>query len=340
MNGQFVSRLGRIDSFDICKGICILMVILGHQYEKLGLKTELQYIQTFHMPLFFMIAGYFVSDSSSFKAFAIKRAQRLMIPYIVSCVIAIPLCIWLSDGFDIKDWIWRILNACGHGESDRWPLYIGKPVQIGMLWYLPGLMWSSITVKAISKTKMAGVIALMVSAVAIATSSIYGWIPFSIQNGLGAVMWVWLGYHVKEKELLPEIEKILRSPWIILIIVVWFFSARHGFIRLYMNSYDFGIVDVVGAVAGSLLVFGFSEVIDRRTRIIKMTLSRIGINSLLIYSLHFLEHNVRPVSIELMKIGLTDKMQIALLSWVSISAICVLLSIELDKIPLVKKIYG
>lgn len=45
----------RMASIDICKGICILMVILGHQFEKFGIHKELQYIQTFHMPLLVLL---------------------------------------------------------------------------------------------------------------------------------------------------------------------------------------------------------------------------------------------------------------------------------------------
>lgn len=147
MDRQLFSQPERIDSFDICKGICILMVILGHQFEKLGLRTQLQYIQTFHMPLFFVIAGVFISDNTSFKSFVLKRTKRLLVPYFISSAIAVPLCLWLSNDFDIQNWIWRFINASGHGEQDRWLFSIGEPVQIGMLWYLPALLWSSITEK-------------------------------------------------------------------------------------------------------------------------------------------------------------------------------------------------
>jgi fucose 4-O-acetylase-like acetyltransferase len=42
-------------TFDMLKGIGILLVIIGHTFMKeIG-----PYIQAFHMPLFFMVAGYF-----------------------------------------------------------------------------------------------------------------------------------------------------------------------------------------------------------------------------------------------------------------------------------------
>ena len=66
----------------------------------------------------------------------------------------------------------------------------------------------------------------------------------------------------------------------------------------------------------------------------------IGVNSLLIYCIHFLENNVTPVDRLLKNTGMTDKTLIALMSWVIISVICCLLAMLLKKIPVVRKIYG
>ena len=45
----------RLAIFDILKGIGILLVIVGHTFMKeIG-----PYILAFHMPLFFIVAGYF-----------------------------------------------------------------------------------------------------------------------------------------------------------------------------------------------------------------------------------------------------------------------------------------
>lgn len=74
----------RIESMDICKGICILSVMLGHQFEKTGALEPLQYLQTFMMPLFFMIAGFFISDRLTIKEYSVQRIKRLLSPYVIS----------------------------------------------------------------------------------------------------------------------------------------------------------------------------------------------------------------------------------------------------------------
>ena len=338
----------RIASFDICKGFCILNVILGHQFEKNGLHQPLQFIQTFHMPLFFMIAGYFISDRISMKEFSKRRAKRLLIPYAVSCLIVAILCavVVLLKKLDIES-VWRELlkrlwislygSGCGHGSLIG---KMGTEAEIGMMWYLIALLWSSIVVKAVSENKMAGIITIMISSVAIGTTMIFGWIPFSIQNGMAVVIWVWLGYYVKKKDLLSDILKFIRSPWILLVFVSWILSAVYGCTHLYGNYYKLGFVDMVGAVAGSILIFGFCSFLDKKIFWIKKNLTWIGANSLLIYCLHFAENNVCPISSVVKKMGFTKPFGSALISWIIISMIACLVASLLRKLKIVRTIYG
>jgi fucose 4-O-acetylase-like acetyltransferase len=58
-------------TFDMLKGIGILLVIIGHTFMKeIG-----PYIQAFHMPLFFMVAGFFF-QIQTFERSVYKRFQK------------------------------------------------------------------------------------------------------------------------------------------------------------------------------------------------------------------------------------------------------------------------
>ena len=324
------------------------MVILGHQLEKTGLQQPLQFIQTFHMPLFFIIAGYFISERSSVKEFSVKRVKRLLIPYCVSCLIVAVLCsavvLLKEHSFDsslqeLLKRLWISFYGSGSGHGSKIGAF-GTGSEIGMMWYLIALLWSSIVVKAVSKNRMAGIIALMISAVAIGTTVVFGWIPFSLQNGLGAVFWVWIGYYVKKKDLLASILRFILSPWIVLVLITWILSAVYGCIHLYGNYYKLGIVDVVGAIAGCLIVFGICDFLDKKSIWLKRVLSWIGINSLLIYCLHFLENNVYPVSSAVRLAGVTEPIIIALVSWIGVVILSCLGAFLLGKLKMVKMIYG
>ena len=67
-------------TFDMLKGIGILLVIIGHTFMKeIG-----PYIQAFHMPLFFMVAGYFFKYKAP-KNLLTKDFRRLIVPYNRRC---------------------------------------------------------------------------------------------------------------------------------------------------------------------------------------------------------------------------------------------------------------
>lgn len=68
----------RIEWIDMAKGYGVILVILGHfGLEKLG-----YWIYSFHMPLFFFLAGYVFKEKLKIKDFVLKRIKKLIIPYI------------------------------------------------------------------------------------------------------------------------------------------------------------------------------------------------------------------------------------------------------------------
>lgn len=323
----------RIETMDICKGICMLSVILGHQLEKTGALDPLQYLQTFTMPLFFIIAGFFISNRLTIKEYSIKRIKKLLVPYVISCLLAAILCtidVYLKEDQlsiakeEFRNRLWITIYGSGSGHGSMLGSF-GTQTEIGMMWFLLALLWSSIFVKAISNNRMSGCIALLTSAVAIGTTTLFGWLPLSIQNGLGSVMWVWLGYYIKKKELLKDILSFIYSRWIVLILVAWLISAKYGCTHLYGNFYQLGIIDVAGSLAGSLLVYCICDVLSRKTMILKKCLSWIGKNSLLVYCLHFLEHNVYPISDMVAQTGLFHgPISVAVISWIGVSVVTII----------------
>jgi fucose 4-O-acetylase-like acetyltransferase len=74
----------RNDTIDIMKGIGIISVVLGH----CGLLPPkiIHFIYSFHMPLFFIIAGYFYKERGVVASLQ-KDAKRLLFPYVVFATI-------------------------------------------------------------------------------------------------------------------------------------------------------------------------------------------------------------------------------------------------------------
>ena len=102
------------------------MVILGHQFEKYGLSHPLQVIQTFHMPLFFMFAGYFIGFNKDINVFIKDKVRRLLIPYLLCCIfittykVLVELIKTHSMDCGIHEflkWVWISAYASGSGHG-------------------------------------------------------------------------------------------------------------------------------------------------------------------------------------------------------------------------------
>lgn len=63
----------RIEYFDAAKGIAIIAVIVGHMgLIARGMTLTEKFIFSFHMPIFFLISGYFLSSRMTLWEFAKK----------------------------------------------------------------------------------------------------------------------------------------------------------------------------------------------------------------------------------------------------------------------------
>ena len=140
--------VSRIKYFDIAKGIAMLCIIMGH----LGISSINSFVFTFHVPLFFLIAGYFFNDNLSFQDFVKKKSKQLLVPYAITClftlagaviggIIRIQSTETVVD--DIKTWVIASIYGSGSVEYTS-PFYIK---QIGALWFLLALFVALIIVR-------------------------------------------------------------------------------------------------------------------------------------------------------------------------------------------------
>lgn len=56
--------------------------MVGHVLQQAGHERIMQVVYSFHMPMLFILSGYFIFNKKSFREFAVSRAVRLLIPYI------------------------------------------------------------------------------------------------------------------------------------------------------------------------------------------------------------------------------------------------------------------
>ncbi len=127
----------RLRALDIAKGIAIILVVIGHavpdatthmgiQSEGLAILNRLIY--SFHMPLFFLISGYFVNtlaENQSRVSAIWKKFQRLMVPYIFVGLCYAPCKLLLSqfanDPFHLSN-LWKMVIGV-NPDGELWFLY-------------------------------------------------------------------------------------------------------------------------------------------------------------------------------------------------------------------------
>lgn len=128
---------------DICRGLGILLVVLGHALKQTGetnvfFQVLLSVIYSFHMPLFFVLSGFVSVKIFSFhswddrRRYIGNRAFRLLIPYFVVGILYMPVKILLSR-FALKP----------YALSSVWRLFLGDNPDVA-LWYIYILFWISV----------------------------------------------------------------------------------------------------------------------------------------------------------------------------------------------------
>jgi fucose 4-O-acetylase-like acetyltransferase len=88
----------RIEYIDLLKAFTIFLVLWGHNIQQFDNSINLsqfylipasKIIYSFHMPLFFMLSGFFFKSSLKlrFKEYFIKKVQQLALPWLVWCIL-------------------------------------------------------------------------------------------------------------------------------------------------------------------------------------------------------------------------------------------------------------
>lgn len=302
------TAFGRIQYIDVAKGIAILAVIVGHVSIRLSsmskgasLITALCF--TFHMPLFFFLSGYFLHCE---KPMNCKReARRLVLPY--ACIAALIVLlqiltthmlgdypIGMSRGTFALGWLDAALyGSASISGKELWP----QQFRIGAIWFLLALFWARLLVK-ISYRFSHTAIVIVGFVIAGIISARYVWLPLSIQAGLSATSYVYLGTVVRNHNMLNKY--ILNWKIFTVSIAVWVFAILR-FNGFGMGLADFGsspadvLRNFVGSIAASYVVLCVSAFMERHFRYIPKVLARIGRLSILILAVHIVDDDVTRI---------------------------------------------
>lgn len=99
----------RFTDIDIAKGICILLVVIGHYAPDNSPEwylTLIKVIYCFHMPLFMYTSGFVFHATQKpvkYRYFILKKAKRLMIPYVLVSWLIICIKLFAEKGMYVEN---------------------------------------------------------------------------------------------------------------------------------------------------------------------------------------------------------------------------------------------
>lgn len=293
----------RIRYFDIAKGIGIICVVLGHaDIESLLIAPSrlaswsIATCFSFHMPLFFIIAGYFMHPDRNFRWR--KEARQLVLTYALTAtavVLGIGVYAMVRHGDPQNAWdamrSWAQAAWYGSGDVSDKTLWQVEG-RIGAIWFLLAMFWARLLMHAFARLPYTP-LWVASSFVAGYSMSRYVWLPWSIQSGMCAVAFVYVGVLAREYNVLDLFKK---RPWLWAVAaLVWFAGIKwYSLFSLAMNDYGTHPVLAVGAnLAGTACVVGISMLLDK-VPVIGTWLRRAGNATLAILCVHLLEEDVIP----------------------------------------------
>lgn len=288
-------------AYDLMKGIALILMMYDHL-----VKTPdgvHQFIYSFHMPLFFILAGVFaknIEDISSFRDFTRKNAKRLLLPYVVTFLM---LCAWggiqsiakHDIGFFLKQFF-SMITATIDGYETPWGL-----IYVGPLWFLVSLFWVRELFYGIQracmcvgryKDELIVGISIALSVISVVIRPYLPALPFSFMPAFTAIAFYAVGWYVHNH---PQ-------PWwaYAICVAVWPIELLYGHIAIDECRLDYYPLSFIGACGATYAVYllckGYAWTIEKvkskMTPLIanpKSMIEWIGVYSLPIMCMHTYE---------------------------------------------------
>lgn len=280
---QSESNTNRIEFVDIAKAIAIFLVCLGHTVNA---DSEMKsIIYSFHMPLFFILSGFFVRPIENYSlggffAYIKKKWVALMVPYI----------------------LWGIIYARFSFVNVAYLCYgsyatIGSSGSLTSLWFLPVLFLSFIYIYPIqilkSKFKYNSLVIMLFSLVLFSISFL---IPDVLNLGYPwgvNVAFFASGFLLIGQVVLITADTLSKKMILIILLLaslVFYFTCRIstspiGYMRMADAIYGNPMVCIANSILGSVVVI-FSSIVISWLKFPIKWISIIGTNTLGIFLVH------------------------------------------------------
>lgn len=278
----------RDKSFDILKGVAIILVIVGH----CDIGGLLPFIDSFHMPLFFFVSGFFLKKRPLIEEIQ-TSAKRLFVPYVfVVCFICFVELIRdiVSSSFYILEFLRllpKYLLCVRDDHSPEW--LIGD---IGILWFLPAMFWGrSLVVLLINNVKSMKIQCVIVAFFVFLGMLLhkYVFVPYCVSQGLFAAGFIYVGFVTNYFDVLNKPKAKCLLP---VLILLWIYSSSQGGLSMVCCWFS---TECVSGVLGAYGMFFALYLIVKRLSANDLQFFNVisfwGRCCFIVYSVHAIEMN-------------------------------------------------
>lgn len=258
MKTQKYSRIVWIDNL---KWIGIVLIVLWHCYFPTW-SVLVQYLFSFHVPLFFFISGLLFDDQkhSNIIKFFKNRFKRLIIPYFIFNIIMY-LFLKIFDKSEI--WIWSFFQRTLYGNyiwPDQWLSIINVPTWFLLTLFLVWLYY--FLLNKLVKSRLIKVIIIIILSILIFIESKF----VNFRLPWGAEVWL-MGLffyslaHIFRREINNTVEKI--NLWYILLVPFLIFTNLLLLNDTNMSTNEYGnyFLFMINSFLGIYVFVIFSKVL-------------------------------------------------------------------------------
>lgn len=255
---------------------------------------------SFHMPLFFIVSGYFFKQRSLQDELK-KDFIRLIIPFFFTEVIILAGAYLLQDInnasiVSVSD-AWEMLFY-GNGGSSNYGKIWGNFASVGSVWFLPALFWAKLCFNIIynNLTKKKLIVTSFFICVLAVIIGQYLVLPYYMIQGLTAVVFLAIGYIAH----CYGISALYNKKWKIVVLTIciigWISTSPFDIFDMYQMRWKFGILpNIILASTGTFVFYVLSKYILQYTKFISRFFIFLGRYSLVILCFAPIKYYLIPI---------------------------------------------
>jgi fucose 4-O-acetylase-like acetyltransferase len=235
----------RLEYFDIYRGFGILLMVMGH----IGFGNAFShYIHGFHMPLFFLVSGFFTNPEKdkNFLPFICRISRTILVPYLVFATICQPLHYIYTHKYNLRYFLLSLATS-NHNRIDV----------AGAYWFLLCLFTCKILFWGVLKLPKLWMRALIVIILTFAGMLKIKQLPLCLDSAMSMIDVMYVGYILKlfkdEKWMLKE-KCIPWWGWLMACISGGAIVMMNGGVNIRCNHYSNIWLFLIGCL---LTLFGY-----------------------------------------------------------------------------------